>query len=259
MWTTLAAMAVFTLIVFLFVEFSRRFLILGTVLLAAMALSIPVFASHLNDWFRWAKLLSVLLPALLLGLGRLAVRYPRPLTAFLQKKRLMWTAYGVLLLNIAEAVAKDLSLGHFFNAGTGLLLMLTIPVRPENWQIETGNKQDLLFPLPVLWTVLYTLWNVVFVFGETPAYTLQVLCILLVPLLYATLGRRSDLWYTARVYSLALSLYIRFAWDFVTPWMDIGAWATSERVQIGGLVTLVLGAAYGTYRWLAHKPVPGPR
>ena len=157
----------------------------------------------------------------------------------------MWMAYVVLILNILEATVKDFTLGHTFNGITGLILIVTIPVTPHKWGVETESRlNDILFDLPILWTILYTTWNICFISGEKPEYTAHVICILMVPLVYSVILRRPDLWYSARAYTLAISLYIRATYDVITPSMNIVHLADANMTQNFGLLNLTFGLIF---------------
>ncbi|SMF03005.1 hypothetical protein [Pseudobacteriovorax antillogorgiicola] len=244
----LPAMVVFIGLQFALHELARRFVVSATVLFVLMLSSIPFWNANLDGWFRWAKSISVLVPTVLLFVARIAHRRPHPKLDVFEGKWLMWVAYAVLMLNIAEATIKDVTLGNYWNSIVGVIVAATIPIKPRDWYIERDSKfNDFLFSLPTLWCVLYTTWNICFVYGERTEFTAHVFSILMVPLAYSVIMKRPDLWYSARVTTLASSLFFRSAYDVVTPYMDTSSWANAKVTQTFGLINLALAFAYLGY------------
>ena len=238
-------MIVYTGAQFLFYELCRRFVWFATIIVGLMPLSIPFWGNQLTGWFRWAKSLSVIIPTSLVNLSRLAHLHPHPKWQTLTKKWPMWTLYVVIVINILQASIKDFSLGNYFNGIAGIILIATIPITPENWNIDPENKNDFCFGLSKPWCFLYTTWNIAFVYAENPSYVAHVTCILFVPLWYAIIQDKPHLWYQARAYTLALSLFIRSAYDFVTPMMDSAQWFDPAILSMWGGANAVLCLAYG--------------
>ncbi|MEO1270505.1 MAG: hypothetical protein AAFX99_20650 [Myxococcota bacterium] len=251
-----AAMAVYTGVQVGFHELSRHRVILVAILFVVGIGLLPWVSDNLaDDWFRWLKTLSVLIPILLLNSARIAQRYPRRSTEFLTKKWVMWVAYAVIMLNIFEAVVKDGLHGSLANALVGVALMVTLPIRPKRWRIEREAPNDFVFAIPTWWIVLYTAWNICFVYTILPQYTAHIACILMVPLFYAVVLKRPDLWYSARAYTLGLSLLIRASSDPVTQLMDTSSWANGSVAQGFGIANLVLAVGLIVRaRWVSQSP-----
>ena len=251
------SMLAYICVLFAFHEFARRYLKSVTVLFFLMLFSIPFWGDHLEGWFRWAKSLSVIIPVSFLNITRLAHRHPIDSLKAFTKKWPMWTLYVVILVNIMQATIKDFTLGNTLNGTVGLIVALTMPITPDQWKIEKETKfNDFIFNFTTFWCFLYTIWNIAFVYGEKPAYVAHVTCILLVPLAYAVVFKRPDLWYSARAYTLGLSLFFRSAYDFITPAMDSSAWHDSDVLHGWGLLNLCIAVPYlliFVYSKIKHK------
>ena len=154
-------------------------------------------------------------------------------------------------MNIIEASFKDLALGNYFNGFAGLLLCVSIPLPNKGWRI--GNKEDkyfdLIADLPLVWSILYTTWNIAFVYGENPGYIASSLCILAVPIIRCFVNRRTDLWMSARAYTLGVHIFIRATYDIFTPLIDSSSWGNQQLVVIFGVINLLLVVGY-TIFWV---------
>ena len=114
-----------------------------------------------EDWFLVTKVLSVIS-----GLRVLSIF--RNTRLGLHKNLLKWTTYLFLVINIFEAVTRDVASGHvanYFNALAGILLIITLK-KMDSIQINTKDKsKDLSWNGMTLgWIIGYTLWNWVFVY-----------------------------------------------------------------------------------------------
>jgi hypothetical protein len=245
-------MAVYMLFLFLFLEYTREkqgfykwFSILALC-------TFPLWFLNLSSTFRWAKTISILLPLLFFTYVRIANdgKHNDSL-ASLRKQWPMWILYAVLILNIVEASVTDLGLGNIFNALSGPILCITIPLPTKHWRIGTndGKKSfaEVIADLPLAWCLLYVTWNAAFVYAENITFFASSLCILLIPEIWMYVNKRTDLWLMGRVYTLAVHLLIRACYDIFTPIMNSGAWYNENFLYVWGLVNLVLHSAYLVY------------
>ena len=198
------------------------------------------------------KTLSVLVPtALIVGFGRIAQHEKREgWWKIFRKDWVLWSLYGVLGLNILEASLKDLSLGNYFNAISGFILIVTIPLfkgkklKRNGWEISKDKPGDLIVYTDPMWNFLYTTWNIAFVYAENPGFAASSLCILLAAELYPVLLKRPELYVTARVYTLATHILIRATYDIFTPLMDSTQFGNDKVVYYWGLANIILHIPY---------------
>lgn len=254
-WQYLVSMPAYIILLMLAVEFMRKNYKFAAIFWILTLLTFPLWSSQLDGWFRWAKTLSVLIPtALIVGLGRIAQYEERGgWWTFFRKDWVLWSLYGVLGLNILEASLKDLALGNYFNAISGFILIVTIPLfkskrqKRNGWKISKEKPGDLLVYTDKLWNFLYTTWNIAFVYAENPGFAASSLCILLAAELYPVIKRRPELYVTARVYTLAIHILIRSTYDIFTPIMDSSAFANNNVVYYWGLINFIMTVPYLFY------------
>lgn len=223
------SMSAYIFLLLLLVEFMRKNMKFAAIFWILALFTFPLWHNQVTGWFRWAKTFSVLIPtAFLVGFGRIA-NYEDKISKFwkiFKKDWLLWTLYGVLFLNIAEATIKDFVTGNYFNGICGAILCISIPLFKYNgkytgtWQFGKKKPGDLLVYTPHVWNFLYTTWNLAFVFGEHPGYVASSFCILMAAELYPILKKRPELYIIARVYTLAFHILIRACYDIFTPIMD---------------------------------------
>ena len=215
---------------------------------AASLLTFPIWilSGNVDGWFRWFKILSVILPTIVVGLARVAVHEQRTgrIWDVLRSPKFVWFFYGILFLNITEAVVKDLQLGNYPNALAGAVLCVTIPYVPKFWNITTTGGSDLIAYTTVGWNLLYTTWNACFVYAESPVYFGSSLCILLAAELYPVFKKRPELYITARVYTLAAHLLLRAVFDVFPQTMDTSSWFDEGVLQTWGVINLVVAVPF---------------
>lgn len=251
-WQYILSMSVYIVILLVIVEFMRKYYKLAAIFWFLSLLTFPLWFSQLEGWFRWAKTLSVLLPtAIIVGLGRIAQFEKREgWWKFFRRDWVLWSLYGILGLNILEASLKDFALGNHFNAISGLILIVTIPLfkskklKRNGWEISEKKPGDLLVYTDPLWNFLYTTWNIAFVYAEHPGYAASSMCILLAAELYPIIKKRPELYVQARVYTLAIHILIRATYDIFTPIMDSSKFANEKVVFYWGLINIVLHIPY---------------
>jgi hypothetical protein len=125
------------------------------------------------------------------------------------------TTHGIvatlLVLNIFEAVVRDVQLGYLFNAFSGVCLITSIPYTLSSEHMAlladiTTSTRTFVFPLSFQWVLLYSSWNACFAYDDN--YSWMTRLILVPPVLIALLIR-NDLWLSARVLLLMIHLILR--------------------------------------------------
>jgi hypothetical protein len=260
-WQYLVSMSIYIGLLLILVELMRKHYKITAIFWLLSLLTFPLWFEQLDGWFRWAKTLSVLLPtAIIVGFGRIANYEKREgWWKFFRKDWVLWSLYGILGLNILEASLKDLALGNYFNAISGLILIVTIPLfkskktKKRGWAFSKEKPGDLLAYTDPMWNFLYTTWNIAFVYAENPGFAASSFCILLAAELYPVLKKRPELYVTARVYTLAIHILIRATYDIFTPIMDSSQFANSHVVYYWGLINLVLHVPYLFWFFIKRK------
>lgn len=247
-WQYALSMTSYFLILMLIVSFMRKHYRFANIFWMASLLTFPLWLmGGVIGWFRWAKILSVILPTIFVGFARIA-HYENRQGKFweaLRRPWAIWFLYGILFLNIMEATIKDFSTGNLFNAMCGFLLCVTIPFPMKFWQISKEKHGDLIAYTTVFWNFAYTTWNMCFVYGESPEYFAASVCILLAAEIYPLLMKRPELYITARVYTLATHLLIRACVPWLFPaLMDASPWQNPEVLRVWGIINFVLIVPY---------------
>ncbi len=251
------AMAGYFGVLLLIIEIMRSYHRLAAWFWVASLATFPLWLmGGVQGWFRWAKILSVILPTIVVGLSRLAVHDEQKGQPwrFLRSEGMLWFFYSILFLNIMEATVKDFAMGNVFNALCGFLLCVTIPFPPRFWRIATGKTVDLIAYTTAPWNAIYTLWNACFVYAEGSLFFASSVCILLAAELYPLLKRRPELYITARIYTLAAHLVIRACFPALFPLlMDSSSWFHPEVMRIWGMANCGLMIFYVFWHnWQLH-------
>lgn len=256
-WQYVLSMGGYFALLLLIVEGMRKYYKFANWFWIATLLTIPLWLmGGIIGWFRWAKTLSVILPTIVVGLARVSNYEKRKgkLWEFLQKNWILWFFYGILFLNIMEATIKDLTLGNIFNSLCGFLLCVTMPFPKKFWKISEEKYGDLICYTTVAWNLLYTTWNLCFVYSESPVYFASSVCILAAAEIYPLIKKRPELYITARVYTLATHILIRACWGSLFPaLMDASAWHNDTVMKYWGIVNCILIIPYVFwYMWQLH-------
>lgn len=246
-WQYLLSMTAYIAILYLLVELARKYLKTTTVIGILAVLAFPLWFKTFGDnWFRLGKVLLVVIPTCFVNICRMSNKYKGKGIEALKRNWVFWVLYVVLFLNILEASIKDLTLGNYLNFAAGMLCAITIPLPPKYWKF--GSKEgwaELICDIPLMWCLFYTTWNAGFVYAENTGYFASSICILIVPEIYSLIRKRSDLWLHARVYTLAIHIFIRATFgDIFAPIMGSDAWRNEGIIPIIGMFNLVFGIIY---------------
>jgi len=235
------------------IELMRKHYRVAHLVWIASLLTFPLWLmGGVTGWFRWAKIISVIIPTIFVGFVRISNielkqgKWWKKLQAHWPMKIL----YCVLFLNIAEATLKDIAMANYFNAISGALLCATIPLTRKYWMIGKEKPGDLVVYTTLGWNLMYTTWNACFVFAETPVYFASSLCIILAAEVYPIIKKRPELYVMSRVYTLAAHLIIRscIPWLFPTI-MNASAWQNQALLHNWGVVNAVLTIAYAIWHY----------
>lgn len=251
-------MGIYIIVLMLIVEFMRKNYRFASWFWLATLLTFPIWimSGGVSGWFRWVKILSVILPTILLGFSRVSFADQKLGTFWvsLRKNWMLWFLYGILFLNIFEATMKDLQMGNYFNAFAGFILCLTIPYAPKYWDIENKPNGDLLVYTTIMWNFLYTTWNAAFVYAEGATFFASSLCILLAAELYPIIKKRPELYVIARVYTLATHLLLRaLIPDLFPTVMNSTTWFNPEFLNKWGIFNFMISLPFVFWHtWQLH-------
>jgi Family of unknown function (DUF5692) len=221
-----------------FVEIVRRLPpavgLVGFLLVAPLSLCFPFTGADEGSLFSFVKVASAAVGAAYIQALKITRWADHPLGRAV--------AFGLLAVNILEAVVAEAAQGGFVNAAAGLLLILTqaspgaVGVAPR----EAGR--DFSYRLGGPWIAAYTLWNFTFVYGRvevhgaTGAFAAMAVVHLLGPLLASR--RASELWLQARAFVLTPIVALRVVAPY-PPYLCLSpGWyvpAVAGALRIGGL------------------------
>ncbi|SHH46447.1 hypothetical protein [Clostridium grantii] len=247
-WQYVLSMSIYFILLLFIVEYMRKHYVFAKWFWIASLFTFPLWLmGGVVGWFRWSKIISVIIPTIFVGYCRIA-NYEKRKGKFwesLQKGWVLWIVYGVLFLNIMEATIKDFTMGNYFNAGCGLLLCVTIPFPKKFWRYSTEKPGDLIVFTTLAWNFLYTTWNACFVYAETPVFFASSLCIILAAEIYPIIKKKPELYVMARVYTLASHLIIRSCIPTLFPTlMDASSWHNASFMKYWGIVNFILIVPY---------------
>lgn len=195
-------------------EFSRR----SFLFLALFYILIPIyFANEWNEQFSstffLVKHYSLLV---LIAILILFKKY-----SYFQKCKIAPLVFYLLLqINILEAVLTDVFAGFYVNGISGVILMITIPIKQKVYVDNKQKTNDLKWDLPLPWIIGYTLWNHIFVYGNYPHYSAVSIATLIATLIIGIINNK--LWFQARAYLLMTTfIFSNTFWSlndyFLTP------------------------------------------
>ncbi|MDT0191683.1 hypothetical protein IR194_06765 [Exiguobacterium sp. PBE] len=255
-WPHVISMPLYLGLLLGIIVFFRKHYKLSAYFWLASLLTIPLWMmGNVDGWFRWAKIVSVIIPTIIVGFSRIAIYENKQgrIWNFLKRDEFLWFFYAILFLNIAEATIKDVTLGNYFNAACGFLLCVTIPFAPTFWKFAKEGYADLVAYTTGSWNFIYTSWNACFVYAESPTYFASSLCILLAAELYPVIKGRPELYITARIYTLAAHLLIRACYDIFPQVMNSSTWFNPEVLKSWGMINFVIIVPYVFWHmWQLH-------
>lgn len=253
----LASMSIYFAFLFFLVEIMRKHYKFANIVWILSLFTFPLWLmGGVVGWFRWSKILSVIIPTIFVGFVRIAniENKEGKIWSKLKKPWPLYIIYGVLFLNIMEATLKDLATGNYFNSFCGLLLCLTIPLPKKFWEISKEKPGDLVAFTTVGWAFMYTTWNLCFVYGEAGAYFASSICILLAAELYPLIKRKPELYIMARVYTLAAHLIIRSCFVNLFPTvMNASGWLNPVILYYWGIANGILMIIYTIWHFYQIK------
>lgn len=254
----IVSMGIYMLLLFLFLDYCREKTKFYLWFFLLSLLSAPLWFMNDLSWFRWAKVLSVLIPLCFVSFVRMAKSNQGSfIIQSLKKDWPLWVLYMILMLNIVEATLSDFEMGNYFNSACGVILCITIPLPTKHWRIAKFDGKhhfgELIADLPLAWCILYTTWNVVFVYAENTSYVASSICILTIPFVWMMFKKRTDLWLMGRMYSLGLHILIRSSYDIFTPIMDSSTWWNASVNHYLGVLNLVGHSIYLVYWFINFR------
>jgi hypothetical protein len=241
-----------TLLLYLLHECIRRYLKLTTAFFLLALLSLPLWSDELNGWFLWLKTALMIISVLIISLARLGHATTGHRLTFLKRSIFLWMIYVALITNIAVALVPDLEIENYFNALTGLLLCILVPLPTDGWRIDTHRygRNDLLVDLPVLWCLLYGTWWLNFLYDGWPNILGRGVCLIAVTLIPIAIYRRGDLWLSVRAYTLALYMLSIALCDYTVPVLDVAVKSDRQFETMWGIINFILSATYAFW-WFA--------
>lgn len=244
-WQYVVSMGGYFLLLLGIVEVMRKYYKFANWFWMASLITFPLWLmGGVVGWFRWAKILSVILPTIFVGMCRVSnydKKKGKGWDSIRGKDWTLWFFYGILFLNIMEATVKDLTTGNLWNAGCGFLLCVTMPFAPKFWEFSSEKHGDLIVYTTIAWNFLYTTWNLCFVYGESGKFFASSVCILLAAEIYPILKGRPELYITARIYTLATHLLIRACIPNLFPTiMDASSWFNADVLKYWGIINFFL-------------------
>lgn len=161
-----------------------------------------VWEKGFTDWFVVVKSVTSLLGVIIMNVFRQLGWY-----SFVTHT----TTVLFLIVNITEAVAREVQFGFYENGLAAVLLVCTLPFKLStedfaNFQAVTSSTHMFLFPLSFHWIILYTSWNACFSYGDNMSWMTRLV---LVPPIVVSLRWGSDTWLGGRVLLLLVHLMLR--------------------------------------------------
>ncbi|MBI5607288.1 MAG: hypothetical protein HY902_00240 [Deltaproteobacteria bacterium] len=216
-------------------------------LLLVPALATPQWLAAGAPSFSVVKVYSVVVAALYIQALRLRPQVSR-----------CWQWAGTLLLaaNMLEAVVTEWLRVGWPNAVAGLLLVAAM-APPSAIQVGPPPWREVRYPLGVPWILAYSLWNLVFVYGDRPEFTAFALVHVLAPLLAG--GGRADRWIQARTAALALLMMVRMSAP-QPPWLvRVPEWHHPDWARGLAWLSLAVAAAVALQSGWRRASADGPR
>eukprot|EP01084_Bolivina_argentea_P066932 122015_1 len=120
--------------------------------------------------------------------------------------------YILCILNIFDSILIEYFNGFYFNSLCGVLLLCTIPIPKKiaypinEWFIETQSGFHCLnVRFRLGWILLYTSWNLCFVYTIFPTHLIKHGFIVFIPFVKSILDKNKfNIWLSARIYTQSL-------------------------------------------------------
>eukprot|EP00703_Trepomonas_sp_PC1_P002293 JAP94313.1 Transmembrane domain-containing protein [Trepomonas sp. PC1] len=182
--------------------------LLATVVWTSSLLTFPMWKQNMENWFVWAKLISILIFTIVQSAfshfeSKKQLKEPnQPQNPHL---KLQWFFYLLLITNISEAVVHDIQQGHVFNAISGIIQNLPLPLPPK--YLELKGKR-IHFYTSAYWVFVYVSWNMCFTYNTAMN---TVLCFgkLAAAGLYTIIHNDASTFVVARIYTLNVIMIIK--------------------------------------------------
>ena len=214
---------IFFIVLCIFMSFNRIFPNIGFIIIIILSIASVVYVNigenSFDDEFEIAKFYLIILASLFLSFTRVAginnfklFNYPNIWS---------WLLFGVLVFNILAAVGTEIKNNSYINPIIGIILILMLPnpiTYGKQWKdllFIRGN--DLVYKISMFWMLMYTIWDMNFVYKDGKEHFASVIIVLLTPLLTGfPLTTKIDpgLYIQARTYTLFLR-YIILAFNDV--------------------------------------------
>jgi hypothetical protein len=248
-WQYILAMICCTLVLFLIHEFFRKFLKITSVLFFIALFSFPLWTYNLSDWFLIVKTLLMIVSIIIINFSRLGYSLKNLHLSIFNSNIPFWLIYLALISNILLALSPDVEIGNYFNAITGFLLCITVPLPPKGWRIDIARYKnyDLFVDLPIIWCLLYISWWMNFIYGNWPGIFSRGICLMLVTLIPYIMYKSNDLWLSIRAYTLVLYLLSIAFFDYKIPYLDITIKLTRNLLIAWGILNSIITIAYSLY------------
>lgn len=115
----------------------------------------------------------------------------------------------VLIINIFEAIIYDILNYNYYNAFTGLLLVLNLLFLKVPLSNIIITNTLFLFHIPIYWIIFYTTWNAAFSYGFNYSLSTRLILISSFIVSFYILNNPST-WLGARTYGLILNMILRY-------------------------------------------------
>jgi len=243
-----------TLLLYVIHELFRRFVRSTTAFWVLVLLSCPIWISNLGDWFLVIKTLMMIVAIIIISITRLRYALANQNEPVARTNILLWLIYLALILNIAVALIPDIEVGNCYNALTGLMLCILVPLPPKGWRVDTARYKchDLLVDLSFVWCLLYASWWLNLVYDIWPRIFSRGICLMVVTFIPLIIYRRSELWFSIRAYTLAFYMLTIALFDYSIPSIDSVIGRDDTVKILWGGINLVLIAVY-TIWWFSTR------
>ncbi|HRY82345.1 MAG TPA: DUF5692 family protein [Candidatus Moranbacteria bacterium] len=155
------------------------------------------------DWFSLTKIFSVTFAIIWFSIFRL--------TSFGETKFAKNGIYLILVINIFEAIAKDVLSGgvaHYFNAAAGILSIITLNKINSINTTKDKNLDVNWEGMTLFWIIGNTIWDWTFIYLNYPSVSAHHIAVLGAPLIIAFFNKGR--WLQARVLTLGAYLFFLF-------------------------------------------------